>query len=97
MNSSREGIRGAIGRLKGLGIVIEPGLTGEEVQGIADALGTPLPATRGGFRTPTPSVTWDISPIYLFPAEEFTRRGEDLARKVLFALRRARRCWPSTW
>lgn len=41
----------------------------------------------GGFRTPTPSVTWDISPVYLRSGEEFTRLEEDLARKALSALR----------
>ena len=41
----------------------------------------------GGFRTPTPSVTWDISPIYLRSGEEFTRLEEDLALKALAAFR----------
>jgi hypothetical protein len=41
----------------------------------------------GGFRTPTPSVTWDISPIYLRSGEEFAGLEEDLARKVLTAFR----------
>lgn len=41
----------------------------------------------GGFRTPTPSITWDISPIYLRSGEEFARLEEDLARKALTAFR----------
>jgi hypothetical protein len=51
----------------------------------ADRFGSPA---GGGFRTPTPSVTWDISPTYLHPGEEFTRLEEDLTHKTLSALRR---------
>jgi hypothetical protein len=39
------------------------------------------------FRTPSPSVTWDISAIYLRPAPEFAALEADLTAKVFRALR----------
>jgi hypothetical protein len=48
------------------------------------------PAERD-FHTPTPSATWDISPIYLRTEEDFTSVEDNLTRKALAALRRCTR------
>src|SRR5262249_25865887 len=40
------------------------------------------------FRTPTPSITWDVSAIYLYRGTEFTALETDLSLKMLAALQR---------
>jgi hypothetical protein len=46
---------------------------------------------RGVFTTPMPSVTWDISPIYLRAKEDFERLEGDLTLKALAALKECTR------